>query len=162
MGQRPRQWDCLLPRMVQRKLYRHYSKSSTLMHFQSTTPVTFPTTSPVTFPSTIQTRQQQLYPSQPVAASVTVESGESTWIVQPGVPQINLMHITVAWHNIQIAGLVKISGVEELFTVLQSRQDARQDIPCYDMPVELADHGLRATNNSVGGTYNVTAIYKPA
>ena len=91
-------------------------------------------------------------------------SGKSGWIILPGPAHITLLTLILSWSNIQVAGQLNISGAspEPLFSVLQTKADDIEIIDCHELPAALNEYGLRSANNSIGGNYSVTVLYRRA
>lgn len=89
-------------------------------------------------------------------------SGESSWVIPPGQDQITLYTLIVSWNRVETPGDITIIAFngQPIFTILQSEGAGKENVECHELPVYLGDWGLRALNNSIGGYYAVTAIYK--
>lgn len=95
-------------------------------------------------------------------AAIQAISGQSAWIVPPGPTEILLLELVISWRGIRTAGVLQLRGADPdpIFTVMQEKGGGHVEIPCHEMSVYLADHGLQAVNNSKGGNYAITAFYQ--
>jgi hypothetical protein len=112
--------------------------------------------------------------SQPVTPTVGVStqtiqravkktaSGRSMWIIAPGIEDIILVTLVVSWNNLQVLGELQITGADPdpVMILMQTAAADKEVIDFHELPVHLGNHGLQAVNNSIGGHYAITGIYR--
>lgn len=115
-----------------------------------------------TTPFDIQPGLQRLGASASSGTSMIIIPGQSSLFT------ITLQQLLLSWTGVTSLGQVNVVGMladPNPLVIYQgpaaSGLEAADNIviPMYDEIYQLGVYGLRATNNSTGGVYNVTAFY---
>lgn len=96
--------------------------------------------------------------------TASVASGSSMTVI-PGKDAaytVTIQQIVFSWTGVTSAGQINIVGMPSdpnPFVVYQNVGSDREIVPFFDTLYQLGTYGLRATNNSTGGVYTVTAFF---
>jgi hypothetical protein len=79
--------------------------------------------------------------------------GESTRLI------ITLHQLIMSWNNVTVFGHIEVRAYDNQPILIYQGESGYLVIPCFDERVYIGKHGLRVSNNSIGGDYSVTAYF---
>lgn len=94
--------------------------------------------------------------------TIVEDSGHAAVIIPGESKKFSvIMHqLTYSWTGIETPGKIEVRSPEtQPMVIFQNRGSGNLVVPCYDEQRWLSRYGLRAANNSIGGSYSITAHY---